>query len=461
MILSVLLHFMLSLGFVVYPQRGENIKVLKKRILTECGNKTYAEYYHTGNVFVIKGCSLPVLKNIRGIKEVKQEKIHKIPEITVEKSTFQMDTLPWYTRVIHMYERERLGLSGKGVICGIIDTGIDTTDPHLAESFSGYFYDAVSDSSEPYDDNGHGTAVASLISGEYGIAPSAKVAVCKAFRANGTSTDEDILKCADWFYNLKKQGINIQVINNSWGEAEAEYMFNAILSWDSLSILSAFSAGNNGPYGGLIDAPSVYPVTFSIGATTQADTLAWFSSRGPAPDTGIFSNTDYWPTEDWNYTKPDFVAPGEYIYITLPGGNHGIASGTSLSTPIFSGMLCLLKEAKPDIGFKEAYRIIKNHAAAREWWIHYPDTGYGFGRIDIGMLADYLEPKIVYDTITLLSFPDGIPGTYSIFTVDGRLIKKGNTPLCNLNAIVKRPGIYLLNLRASGKTYKLKFFVIK
>ncbi len=461
MIFFMLVSLFVSKGFVIYPQKGMNVEILKEDIVQACGEDAYVKYFSVGEVFILRKCDTSNLKGFKGIERIEKERRYRLPKFTVEKTIYEMDTLPWYVNNIHMYDREKLGLSGKNVVCGILDTGIDTSDSYLKESFSGYFFDAVSDSTIPYDDNGHGTAVASLITGEYGIAPSTKIAVCKGFSANGSSTDEDILECAEWFYNLKKNGVNLQVVNNSWGEEEAAYMFNIILSWDSLGILSAFSAGNNGPYSGFIDAPSVYPITFSIGATTSDDTLAWFSSRGPAPDTGIFTHTEYWPIPDWNYTKPDFVAPGEYIYITLPGGLHGIASGTSLSTPIFSGVMCLLKEANPDITYKEAYRLIKNHAALRKNGIFYPDTGYGFGRIDIGLLVNYLEPKITYDTITLLNFPQGINGSYRIYTQDGRLIKRGYLPLYNINALLRRSGAYLMTVQTGKNTYHLKFVVIK
>jgi len=445
--MNILLDFLITFSFLVYPQKGVKIYNLEHRLKSVCKK---VHYYEVGNVFSVSECKT---LNIKGIRFIDKIKTYKIPPYKVIKTSQRIDTLPWYVRKINMYKREEIELSGNNVVCGILDSGIDTQDTYLASHIA-YFYDATGHYSTPYDDNGHGTAVSSLIAGPYGIAPGVKLAVCKAFLANGTSDDTLILKCADWFYNLKKSGVPIMVINNSWGETEAEYMKNILLKWDSVGILPAFSAGNSGPFYRTIDAPSHYPFTFSIGATTSEDTVAWYSSRGPAPDTGIFCDQSLWPFPFWNYTKPDFVAPGDYIYVLFPGGYYGIASGTSFAVAIFSGFLCLLKEAIPSIDYKEAYRIIKDHGVKRLGFIRYPDSSYGFGRIDVGEIASFLSPKVVYDTTPHLSIPQNLKGTYSIYTQDGRLVEKGETPIPKLAKFPR--GAYILKLSTGRNTYTLK-----
>lgn len=438
-----------TFGLLIYPQKGTKIVKLEKDLKSVCKS---VKYFYAGNVFSALNCQ--DIDNIKGIRKTEKIKTYRMPKFKVLKSVWGADTLPWYVNKIHMFKREKLELSGKNIVCGILDTGIDTQNTYLSYNLA-YFYDAVNDSGLPYDDNGHGTGIASEVAGKYGIAPEVKLAVCKGFFRDGTSNDTLILKCANWFYELKKQGVPLMVINNSWGGVEAEYMKDIILKWDSVSILSVFSAGNGGPFYRTINAPSYYPFTFSIGATTSSDTASWYSSRGPAPDTGIFSDKALWPIPSWNYTKPDFVAPGDYIYIMLPGGRGGIASGTSFSAAIFSGVLCLLKEAEPDIDYKKAYGIIKEHGVEKLPYIRYPDSVYGFGRIDVGKLVDYLFPKVVYKSSVQFEIPANLKGTYRIYTIDGRLIKEGEMPI---NSPFNVPqGAYILKLFTGQNVYTLKF----
>ncbi len=459
--MKTLLLFFQIFSYLVYPSQGVDRRVLKENLISACGSDAGVKYYEVADVYLVRECPKEVLKREWGIEKIEEEKKYRLPDFSVKNLQFEIDTLPWYVNMIHMYDREKVGLGGKGVVCGVLDTGLDTQDVYLSRSFSGYFKDAVNDSVRPYDDNGHGTAVSSLIAGEYGVAPDVLLAVCKGFGANGMSDDSTILECTEWFYGLKESGIPLYVINNSWGEPEAQYMITVLQKWDSLGILSSFSAGNNGPFYRMIDAPSVYPITFSIGATTESDTLAWYSSRGPAPDTGIFSDTMLWPVPDWNYTKPDFVAPGDYMYVALPGKNHGIVSGTSFATPVFSGLLCLMKEADPEMGFKEAYLILKNHGVVRRYGIVYPDSGYGFGRIDVGRVMNYFAPKVVYDTFVKLSFPQGIEADYKIYTIDGRLVKEGRTPVLYLLPEDEPGGAYIMKLFLKNHTYTIKFVKIR
>ncbi|GEM_PF-3820806 len=449
--------FLEFVSFLVYPNNEVNRDSLKEKIVSVCRNSVAVKYYEVADVYLVRGCPKGVIGNIKGISIIEKERKYRLPDFSMKKNMFEIDTLPWYVNMIHMYDREKLVIDGKGVVCGILDTGLDTQDVYLSESFSGYFKDAVNDSLYPYDDNGHGTAVASLITGRFGIAPMASLAVCKGFQANGVSSDSTILECAQWFYELKKSGVPLYVINNSWGEPDAQYMITILRTWDSMGIVSAFSAGNNGPFYRSIDAPSVYPFTFSIGATTSGDTIAWFSSRGPAPDTGIFADTELWPVPDWNYTKPDFVAPGDFIYVTLPEGYHGVASGTSFATPLFSGILCLLKEIDPDIDYRETYRVLKEHGVVRWSHITYPDSGYGFGRVDVGMLVDYYSPRAIYDTSLSLFLASGIKVTYKIYTIDGRFVKEGKTPPAHIFLEDKPRGIYILKLMLNKRLYTVKF----
>lgn len=76
----------------------------------------------------------------------------------------------------------------------------------------------------------------------------------------------------------------------------------AVENWVAAGILPVFAAGNNGMYGGKVGTPAALAQSWAVAATTQNNTLAYFSSQGPVAWDGV------------PLMKPDIAAPGD--------GNH-------------------------------------------------------------------------------------------------------------------------------------------
>lgn len=96
-----------------------------------------------------------------------------------------------------------LGYDGSGITIGIIDTGIDASHPDLQGKVIGWV-DFVNGKTTPYDDNGHGTHVASIAAGtgaasngKYkGMAPGAKLVGIKVLNgqeAEASQTSSTVL----------------------------------------------------------------------------------------------------------------------------------------------------------------------------------------------------------------------------------------------------------------------------
>lgn len=83
----------------------------------------------------------------------------------------------------------------------------------------------------------------------------------------------------------------------------------------------------------------------------KASSIAPFSSRGPV-------------TINWNI-KPDVVAPGTNIVSTVPGGYQAL-QGTSMAAPHVSGVIALIKEARPEWTNQQIYGAIKTTALRME-----------------------------------------------------------------------------------------------
>jgi subtilisin family serine protease len=82
----------------------------------------------------------------------------------------------------------------------------------------------------------------------------------------------------------------------------------------------------NGPWGSISLTASAKDV-LSVGAVDSAEFLTSFSSRGPTKDGRV---------------KPDVVAKGLGVFSTTPGNSYGNLSGTSMSSPVVTGVSALL-----------------------------------------------------------------------------------------------------------------------
>lgn len=258
----------------------------------------------------------------------------------------------------------RSGLTGEGVTVAVIDTGIyPHPDFTVPDNRIAGFCDLVGSRSQPYDDNGHGTHVAGSIAGSgaesggvyRGIAPRARLVGVKVLDSYGGGSLSTVIQGIDWCVENKDR-LGIRVMNISLGAAAQEpYRSDPLAqaahgAWKSGIVVCA-AAGNDGPESRTIATPGIHPGVITVGASDcrentdrKDDTIAPFSSRGPTID---------------NIQKPDVVAPGVSITSTaakksvlslLHGGKAAkyiTLSGTSMATPIVSGIVALMLEADP------------------------------------------------------------------------------------------------------------------
>ncbi len=348
---------------------------------------------------------LAKLPDVEYIKPVQE--YHIIEPIKSRKSPPSVNTVEWNIDKIKADSVwYQYGLSGDGVHVGVLDTGIDPDHPALAGNFSGHFLDAVNNQTSPYDDHGHGTHVSGTIAGgdgpgsfadDIGVAYNAKISSCKAFSSGGSGTDTDIFECSQWFVSLKADsGVPLVAISNSWGGGGGDtWMWDDIWNnWRGMDIIPVFAAGNSGPSSGTVGSPGDYPIVIAVGATDNADNVADFSSRGPAPNTSPYNDTTYWSRPDWNFIKPDISAPGASIRSSVPGGSYDTWDGTSMATPHVTGVIALMFEMNPTLDYYTVYDILTNYGVDQpSQGGSYPNNNYGWGRIN--------ALKVIQNTPTL------------------------------------------------------------
>ncbi|MCC7161129.1 MAG: S8 family peptidase [Anaerolineae bacterium] len=237
------------------------------------------------------------------------------------------------------------GFTGKGVVVGIVDTGIDHQHPDLtgrikaSKDFTG---------EGDLDNNGHGTHVASIIGGtgaasqnKYrGVAYECDYAIAKVLRGNGGGLMSDVIAGMEFCID---QGA--QVLNLSLGGGTANDGTDAIsVACDNAvdaGVVVCVAAGNSGPGAKTVGSPACARKVITIGATDKQDGIANYSSRGPTSD---------------GRPKPDVCFPGSSITAARAKGTamgipfndfYTTASGTSMATPHAAGTCALLLQKAP------------------------------------------------------------------------------------------------------------------
>lgn len=279
-------------------------------------------------------------------------------------------------------------LTGSGIGVAVIDSGI-TDSADLPVGRIVYKQDWINN--DWHDYYGHGSHVAGIIGGSgsrshcsscvrnlQGIAPGVNFIDLRVLDQNGAGTDSNVIAAINKAISLKST-YNIRVINLSLGRPVYESytkdpLCQAVEAAWKAGIVVVVAAGNNGRDNsqgnsgyGTITAPGNDPYVITVGAmrtmgtpSRSDDLVASYSSKGPTVIDHI--------------VKPDIVAPGNQVvslysstgtlYSNYPGNmvpmdyfmsgaGSGASnlyyrlSGTSMATPVVSGAVALLLQAKP------------------------------------------------------------------------------------------------------------------
>lgn len=273
-------------------------------------------------------------------------------------------------------------VDGRGVKVGILDTGIDAGHADL-KGKTILFKDFMENQPNPYDDHSHGTHVAGTIAGgaasgtAIGVAPGASLIVGKIFDEDGSTTEDVILQAMQWVADPDGNPATADapaLVSNSWGggipsgDPKDMAECRAVDSWLALGVLPIFAAGNSGPSGATVSLPGGCPAALAVGATDQNDAAASFSSRGPAR----------WATG--SIIKPNVSAPGVKVLSSLPGGQYGAYSGTSMATPHTAGLAALLVQKNPGATPEAIANLLISGSI--DLGAQGQDNTFGAGRID-------------------------------------------------------------------------------
>jgi len=220
-------------------------------------------------------------------------------------------------------------LYGKNVTVYIMDSGIDASHPE----FQGRNVQLFHSFDGTYDDlSGHGTAIASLISGKTCGLTNAELKIVKILNEGQITSLSQLLTAFDAII-ADLPNTKFAVVNMSWCVPRNEYLDAKIASMVRQNFLMVAAAGNNG--GPIEDVtPAALPEVITIGAYNENFEPCDFSAY-TGSSTGVTQNTV-------NHGALDGWAPGQNLYAAVPGGGYGIVAGTSYSAAIHSGALAYL-----------------------------------------------------------------------------------------------------------------------
>ncbi len=256
-------------------------------------------------------------------------------------------------------------------IIAIIDGGTDATHVDLNDKISG--------GDTGFGWAGHGIHVSGIAAAEsnnaQGVSGVDWNARIHAQRIDNVTDDVDTYNAIVDAVNFSP---NVLVLNNSWGMRNPDGTFGR----NSITVRQAFAYAYKANRTSVVamgnhqlTQPDVvaYPAGFenviAVGATDNADVIAFFSAHG---------------------THIDVSAPGVGILSTLDNGGYGNMDGTSMATPHVSGIASLLKGFSPNLTNNDIENIIRLSADDRG--VVGFDNIYGAGRANAERALNFLRP---------------------------------------------------------------------
>ncbi|MBD3648846.1 MAG: S8 family serine peptidase [Pseudomonadales bacterium] len=227
--------------------------------------------------------------------------------------------------------------TGKGVVVGVVDTGVDREHPELAGRLV-YSRNFV-DHDGRFDSDEHGTAVAGVISAEannkvgiVGVAPDTRLMVFKACWQDVRGASCDSISLMKALMDVLERRPDILNLSLSGPE-------------DPLIRQLLAAAHRNG----MILIGAVDPQQGMSFPASMDEVIAVSSSLIP---------DDYVP-------ERGVIAPGTDVLTTTPGATYAFKSGSSIATAYVSGVIALMKERSPSLSSAEAVLNLESSASSR------------------------------------------------------------------------------------------------
>jgi subtilisin family serine protease len=315
---------------------------------------------------------------------------------------------------IRVPQLHALGLSGRGVLVAMFDTGFNLNHTAfdslrtrvVAEKDFIHGDGNTADDPQQGDVSGqhdHGTETLSTVAGYapgslIGPAYGASFLLAKTESvAFEQQVEEDWwMQAVEWADSMGVDVISSSLGYNAWYtyedmDGETAVTTQAANIAVSRGIVVVNAMGNEGQslWQKMI-APADAPGAVSVGAVDSTGTLAAFSSKGPTFDGRI---------------KPDVVAMGVAVRVVNPNSadQYFRLNGTSFATPLVAGVAALLLEAYPHWTPAQVLAALRSNASRAA----VPDTLMGHGIVH-ALNALLTEARSQVASFTAISDVEGV-----------------------------------------------------
>lgn len=205
---------------------------------------------------------------------------------------------------------------GKGIKTCVLDTGVSQ---HPDLKIAGGINFTGGSSSDYTDRQGHGSHTFGTIGaldnnfGVMGACPECEMWSVKVLGDDGSGSMDGIAQGYKWAADN-----GCKIASASLGGSQAtQYLYEATKYARSKGVILVAAAGNNG--NNQPNYPAAFDTVISVSALDSNNMLARFSTWG----------------------KVEIAAPGVNINSTWLNGSYNVISGTSMATPLVSGVLAL------------------------------------------------------------------------------------------------------------------------
>ncbi len=288
------------------------------------------------------------------------------------------------------------GLSGKGVLIGMLDTGFHTAHEALQEIPVLGTWDFINNDSNVDDEGGdpagsrnHGTMTLSTVAGNMpgslvGPAFGASVVLGKTEDISQEIPIEEDYWVAglEWIESLGADLVSSSLSYFDWyeysdldGNTAVTTIAADLAAGRGLLVIN--SAGNSRTTTGTVGAPADGDSVLTVGAVDIFGIVTSFSSPGPTFDGRI---------------KPEVAALGLSNTVADPNDDHAYlnASGTSFSCPLTAGVVALMLERVPQLTPMQVIEALQQTASQSST----PDNDMGWGIVDALAAANWFGPVI-------------------------------------------------------------------
>ena len=339
---------------------------------------------------------------------------------------------------------------GAGITVGVIDQGVTINHPDLEDNMvangSTNFIDGTSDTTSANSTLTHGTMVAGVTAavawnsiGSRGVAPKSKI---KSFNYLESSSSSNLLASIGGSEKSK----DIAVFNQSFGLSDANVPYLSTIT--EAGYRDGVQNGRNGKgyiyvksAGNGFDVPADYGSTgidcqkkdWKLHLTCTSTAQAGPKNMKEQIVVGALRGNN----------KASFSTPGSSIWVTAPGTNIVTSTnsteystwfqGTSASAPVVTGLVALMLEANPDLGWRDVKHILaktatrvnptfqpitlsvngQDHIAVDGWTENAAGYNFhifhGFGRVNSQLAVNmassylndggYLDPEITVSSV--------------------------------------------------------------